>query len=415
MIMISFLINGKTPLECSEKDLRLIIDNPDYRESGFVDYKTAFSFLNDKADNKTKEKHIDDFRKDVCSFANAKGGYLIYGIAEEGGIPVAIEGIAIDNTDQFERYLKDLLSKIIPRIPSYSIGFIQLQNGKNVVVLSIKHDNFYPYMQLIDQNYQVFRRVGNSNTLVRYNELKEMFTQPPSLKKEIERFRHERIESYNAQADDGDSIYSKYVILHVFPETFLEGNYNQPLFALVRRGQRFGSIFESFQCNHEAFPTVEGLKYPDLYNGESECRLNNNGIAELFYSASALTKYRLERFPNGFFEYDWVWEAVKKSLLEYFKRIHSLFPCDRFFVCFSVVGCKGVSTELYGGGIIDRNLLLMEPAVFEDVDNPDKVNNSLDCMKLNYLLSLGIRDSNEIQYLIEKVHPTFAMEDGDNN
>lgn len=412
--MISFSINGKTPLECSEDDLLLIIGNPDYRESGFVDYKTAFSALNDKVENEVKEKYKADFRNDVCSFANTNGGYLIYGVKEKEGIPTAIDGISIDNTDQFERHIKDLLSRILPRMPSYSIRFIQLINEKYVVVLCVKHDDLYPYVHLVDGNYRVFRRVGNSNAPVQYNEMKMMFTQSLSLEKEIERFRRERINYFYSQVGDEDGKYSRFIILHIIPETFMDNNYNQPLFVLVKKGHRFGPIFASFQCNHEALPTVEGLRYPDLNNGESECRLNNNGIAEFFYSAESIVDDRGGRFPNGFFPNGFVWTKIKESSLEYFKRFHSLFPCDRFFVCFSVVGCKGVSTELDCGGKIDRNQLLMNPVVFEDVDDSGKVGHGLDRMKLEFFMSLGSNNNAEIKTLIEKVYPSIKVEDGDN-
>lgn len=38
-------INGKSFLVSSEEDLKLLIDNPDYRENEYIDYKRTFSFL----------------------------------------------------------------------------------------------------------------------------------------------------------------------------------------------------------------------------------------------------------------------------------------------------------------------------------------------------------------------------------
>ena len=47
-------INGKTLMECTENDLQVIIDNPDYRENEYIDYKQNFSFLElDKGKEKT--------------------------------------------------------------------------------------------------------------------------------------------------------------------------------------------------------------------------------------------------------------------------------------------------------------------------------------------------------------------------
>ena len=38
-------INGKPLLECSLEDIQEIIDNPDFRESEYIDYKRTFDIL----------------------------------------------------------------------------------------------------------------------------------------------------------------------------------------------------------------------------------------------------------------------------------------------------------------------------------------------------------------------------------
>ena len=44
-------INNKTLLECTEDDFAEILNNPDYRENQYLDYKRTFSFL--EADKNT--------------------------------------------------------------------------------------------------------------------------------------------------------------------------------------------------------------------------------------------------------------------------------------------------------------------------------------------------------------------------
>ena len=69
---------------------------------------------------------------------------------------------------------------------------------------------------------------------------------------------------------------------------------------------------------------------------------------------------------------------------------------------------------MYCGGKIDRNQLLMNPVVFEDVDDSGKVGHGLDRMKLEFFMSLGSNNNAEIKTLIEKVYPSIKVEDGDN-
>ena len=39
------LINGKSFLSCVESDLLVLLDNEDYRENEYIDYKLSFAFL----------------------------------------------------------------------------------------------------------------------------------------------------------------------------------------------------------------------------------------------------------------------------------------------------------------------------------------------------------------------------------
>ena len=70
-------INGKSFLECTENDFSELIENEDYRENEYIDYKQTFSFLG-MPKGKERDAKKSEFKSDVCSFANAEGGYLIF-------------------------------------------------------------------------------------------------------------------------------------------------------------------------------------------------------------------------------------------------------------------------------------------------------------------------------------------------
>lgn len=76
-------INNKEFREWTADDLQVLLKNDAYRENNFIDYKVNFASLIDK--NHRKEKQAE-FRNDVCSFANADGGYIFYGIGETFGV-----------------------------------------------------------------------------------------------------------------------------------------------------------------------------------------------------------------------------------------------------------------------------------------------------------------------------------------
>ena len=99
-------INGKDLSYCTEDDFSEIIDNLDYRENEYLDYKEMIDVLAIPKDKKNEIAYAKaEFRSDVCSFANANGGYIIYGIEEDSkSVPKGIRGIEIknDDTDKFE-------------------------------------------------------------------------------------------------------------------------------------------------------------------------------------------------------------------------------------------------------------------------------------------------------------------------
>ena len=133
-------INGKSFLEVTEDDLRVLVGNADYRENDYIDYKHNFAFL--EVTKEKKQEKIAEFRSDVCAFANLEGGYLFFGVSDENGCASDIPGIDIpnDDTDRFELDRRNNLMPINPRTPYLKFHFVKLGNGKYVVIIYVKHD-----------------------------------------------------------------------------------------------------------------------------------------------------------------------------------------------------------------------------------------------------------------------------------
>lgn len=164
-------VNNKSFLECNEEDLKFLIENPDYRENEYIDYKENLHYLEIPKDVKDRKTIIaqgkSEFKSDVCAFANAEGGYLIIGISNDNGCASELCGINIpnDDLDKFELDRRNDLMGIQPRIPSIKFHFIKIENGRYIVILYIRHDNSAPYLHIENEkNYQVFRRTGNKKS-----------------------------------------------------------------------------------------------------------------------------------------------------------------------------------------------------------------------------------------------------------
>lgn len=152
-------INNKEFGEWTADDLQVLLSNDAYRENNFIDYKVNFAPLIDKSNKKEKQA---EFRNDVCSFANADGGYIFYGIGETSGVASILAGISIPNIDRFELDRRNELQAIRPTVPDVAFSFISLQDDKYIVVLHIQRGLYKPYItEEPEGQFHFYIRHGN--------------------------------------------------------------------------------------------------------------------------------------------------------------------------------------------------------------------------------------------------------------
>lgn len=417
-------INNKSLLDCTEEDLQTLIDNPDYRENEYIDYKKTFTHLDlYNAKKEIIEAKKAELKSDVCSFANAEGGYLIFGISDEKGYAKEIVGVLIDNdnTDQFELNIRNILNFILPKSPYIKFHFIKLINGKYVVILFIKHDNFAPYTQILDQKgYVMSTRSGNGKRLMTYAEVKNMFNQSFELEKDILIYRNERISHFSNSVDTIGKQVKRFFLFHIIPETFMDSSYTHNIF-MLENNKVFQSyhIFEAFCSTSRYTPCIEGLRcFGDTqYHNKHECIIYNNGIVECY---AALDNYLYPDFsprsvPTNvhdehlFVEKNDIWDKIEKVIDAYRRSFVKLYSDERFFFCITICGAEGIISEKNDHGIgyisrIDRNRLLCAPMVCTNIEDEELFEKSKKALHIEYFLSLGVKYNNELNQLIHEVY-----------
>lgn len=401
------LLNGKSFLDCTEADLSFLIDNSDFRENQYIDYKTTFSIL--EKSGADREHAISEFRSDICSFANAEGGYLIYGIKEKQGVAREIVGVDIlnGNTDRFELDRRNNLSAINPKVPSVKFGFIPLSNGKYVVIIEIKPDYYSPYIHIEnEQNYRIYTRGGNGKTTMKYDELRRMFNSSMTFEYELKKFREERIAYYKSMSEDADDEYSKFVLVHLVPRTFTDpATYRQVYMDYLTQGTQYSNLASGTTVSGTIIPNVDGITFTNSYS-KSECRFYNNGVFETFISK---VKF-VGKLKSGkiFFAYEAVWEEINKLLYNYNCMFCEDASLSKYYICISIIGCKGLVTEedyfRDASVAIDRNTVMCSPVEVNLTSKNFVSHNSVLQAQLNYLLSLGIRDSKKISNIISSIN-----------
>ena len=108
------------PRDWKEADVLSLITNG-VKESLELDYKQCASLQ--RTDGKKKE-----ISKDVSAFANAAGGTIVYGMIEDGQLPIGID-IGYDPSDISKEWLDNVISSTIsPRLEQVHINQVELYN-----------------------------------------------------------------------------------------------------------------------------------------------------------------------------------------------------------------------------------------------------------------------------------------------
>ena len=389
-------INNKELIDCEASDFEVLLNNPDYRENQYLDYKQDFDHLRIPKEKQVRDDKIAELRNDICSFANAEGGYIIYGIEEKDGMAAAIKGIEIENVDSFELDLRNILEIIKPKIPSLEIKFVSIDAKRYLVVIRIEHDYYSPYINMDNEKkYNVFKRNGNKKIVVGYTELRNMFIHSRYLEDEILNFRNKRIEYYKGS-------FERFILFHIIPESFLEDR--KDLFIMEKQKHIFfGSVYSGTQIDSISFPCVDGIRYINM-RGEEKGIIYNNGTAEFFLP---LTRYVTETQDGLCFYAEAVWKNIDCVLQGFRAIIPAIFGNQRYFGCITIFGCKDVISDELSNGVqhihIDRNEIVCEPVPFTNIMDYDIFCLNYLKLHLEYYLSLGIRSGSKVDTLIEKI------------
>lgn len=386
------ILNGKTFDKWTKEDIEVIMDNPDYRENEFIDYKSCFSFL-EITDKEKLQKKKNEFRHDICSFANAEGGYIFFGIKENEGIPSQINGIKIDNTDKFELDRRNEINKISPVMPSVVFRFVEYEQSNYLVILKINKGFHIPYVCREDEDkYRFFVRKGNGKRAVSYNELRTMFNQSNSLSAELKTFRLNRIDEILDKVENQQNKY--FAIIHIVPALFLESStYVSPFLLQKEKRVNYPNIFKNC-CYGNSIPNVDGLSFPNYeYDNGIALQIFNNNVIEKTIKLKAFQSNELNckslRTRS-------IFDSVSQLCQDAIKYYKELELFGKAYICVTIAGCKNLCTEynfyMEYNGIVDRNNIVCEPVEIYDINDECYVQNAINKQKINVCLALGIKN-----------------------
>jgi hypothetical protein len=340
-----------------EEDLYLLISD------GIIEGKTI-EYKRDSYGNTDDSKK--EFLKDVSSFANTSGGFLLIGVDAKNGIPAEIPGIEIASIDQEKLRLESILiDNIRPRIQGLKIKEVNLESrSRYVIIISIPQSFVFPHMVTYKKSNKFYSRNSSGSYLLDVEELRNLFGLSGSLVEQARTFRLERLNKIIS----GETP----IPIGTFPKAILH---------LVPLNPVLSSL-QQLSLN----PGFIGRRYPDFGPDLRNANSNFDGYVEYNQDFQSQPSY-LQVFRTGNMEYVWTRQfminsdkkliadialekiflsAVRRLLLiqEFYMNVH-----PPIFAILSLVGVQGYTVMEYSAKYnnirIDRDTLLCPEVMLE--------------------------------------------------
>ncbi len=357
-------LDGK-PLEAiEEQDLQALVDD-EVPESRTIDYKKD---LPGNSDSDKKE-----FLADVCSFANATGGHLVFGVREEYGVPVEVNGLhGIDTDKEILRLENTIRNGIKPRIPGLATKDVTLAEGR-AIVIRVPRSFAQPHVVDYKGHWRFYSRNSRSKYPIDLLEVRAAFALSETSAARIRDFRSERLSNVIAGETPIKLCEAPKVVLHILPLSAFDPSAK----VNVGSASRDIALLSPLSASH----TGSGL---------SE-RHNFDGFLRYFQVKADCASSYVQVFRTGILEYAdaFILEgdpaiasiAYEKEILATLGRSLSLEQelgiQPPFFVMLSLLGVSGYTMNVgrrwpVGRGMynqpIERNDLVIPEVVIDNYD-----------------------------------------------
>jgi predicted HTH transcriptional regulator len=113
-----------------------------------------------KTEFKQRFSEYEKIAKEIIAFANTRGGFVIFGISDNGKI------YGVESEKGEAELIKKTVEEFCEPIPNYELHFIELY-GKEIVVLEINESENKPHRL---QDYKTKLELNNAQVFIRVND-----------------------------------------------------------------------------------------------------------------------------------------------------------------------------------------------------------------------------------------------------
>lgn len=313
----------------AEEDLQLLVKNQ-ISEKKNLEYKAELSLNSDTERIK--------FLADISSFANTSGGDLYIGIIEdrEKGTPKEIRGIKLENPDKEILRIDSLIRDgIRPRLVPVKLRCIKLANKNSVILIRIPPSWMSPHRVIFKGHDKFYERNSAGKNPMDVDELRNAFTLADTVRKNISKFKNERIGNIQAGETPVPFHVSAKTILHIIPLISLSRPISLDIKTIVSSQNLLNKMHPIGCTIHEQQYNIDGyLTYATGADNEvnSYFQLYRNGIIE---SAEARWLDWKETIQTTGLEKD-----IKDSLSDYLYLLNMISVATPIFIFVTLIGIK---------------------------------------------------------------------------
>ncbi|MDD5734273.1 MAG: ATP-binding protein [Methanothrix soehngenii] len=371
------MINKKYD-KITKDDIEVLISD-EVKESRALDYKEQLPGSTDK-DKK-------EFLADISSFANASGGYILYGISERRdqngkttGIPESACGLAEANIDAEIRRMDSLIANgIEPRIIGVRIREIKgFPNGPIIIIFIPKSWNS-PHMVTLQTTSRFYSRNNAGKYPLDIMEIRSAFLFSETLPEKMRRFRDSRIAKIIADETPIRLNPNPKIVLHVMPLSSFD-----PLYQIDLRSPKNNDLINQLE-------PIYSMSWNRRYNFDGALNFNrSDSYVQLFRNGAieAVDSRLLGENDSKTISGLALEDKIIHSIDNYLKNENELGIQLPIFIMLSIIGIRDY--RIYAGHgyfssdkpPIDRDVLILPEVIIEsfEADIAEALRNPFDAL-----------------------------------
>jgi len=225
--------NWKTAKDIDENDLLSLIgaswegQSIDFKKSAYPPPPDDALPSDQGERDRVKNRWKIDLCTDLSALANARGGWIICGIKEKGGVAEELCGLGVDVDleSEISRLEQCAMSGIEPTLPALEIEPVKLEDPTKAAALVIRVPRSYRAPHRVRETRKFHVRRSGRNDEMNIDDLRMAFNLSESLVERVRDFRTTRIEALAANRQEDIPVLlnpGARCVLHAIPLTSLD-------------------------------------------------------------------------------------------------------------------------------------------------------------------------------------------------